>query len=310
MRSVSGRPRAEATRHLIPKAKLQESRRFRHATSRLRLLPSFLIIGAQQAGTESLFAALRRHPNVVAPYTSHQGVRPREPHFFDRNFSYGVGWYRSCFPLMKGRLLRRLRGRDLIAGEATPTYLAHPDVPARVAATVPGVVLIALLRDPVERAYWHYEWMRRIGLEPLSLADALHAEDERMAVEEQGDFRPGVPGQYAYVGRGLYADQIERWLAFFPRERFLAISAEDYATRPREVYPEVLDFLELEPRLPRRFQSANWMGTAQIDPTVRVRLEERFAEPNARLRRLLGQEFAWAAETAHSEAPRRRPGTH
>ena len=274
---------------------LRQSRRFRHATSRFRLLPSFLVIGTQQAGAGSLFAALRRHRDVSGPYAGHEDVRwSKELHFFDLHFARGVDWYRSFFPSSTRRLARRLHGRDLVAGEATPSYLSHPDVPVRVAVVLPDVSLIVLLRNPVDRAYWHYESMRRKGFEPLSFEEALDAESKRTANDERGGSSRRAFGRFAYIGRGLYADQLERWLAHFPRDRLLAIRAEDYAARPREVYEEVVALLGIESRPPARFQRTNWMAPTPMDAALRARLDEQFAEPNARLARLLARDFAWS----------------
>jgi hypothetical protein len=272
-----------------PVQAVRRSARFRHVTNRLRFSPSFLIIGTQPAGTRSLFNALRQHPDIVGQ---------RELYFFDQRFSNGVDWYRSFFPLSTSRFARRLRGGDLVAGEAGHTYLFHPDVPERVAQVLPDVALIALLRDPIERAYWHYESLRLRGLEPLSFAEALAAEGQRAVEDERrvvdpGDWKPYE--QYGYAARGLYADQLERWFAFYPRDRFLLRGAEDYAAEPATIYDEVLAFLEVQNRRrPQRFPEVHWMTPAPIDPALRHQLEERFAEPNARLTRLVGREFPWS----------------
>jgi lipopolysaccharide transport system ATP-binding protein len=277
-----------------PVQAVRRSARFRHVTNRLRFFPSFLIIGTQPAGTRSLFNALRQHPDIVGQ---------RELYFFDQRFSNGVDWYRSFFPLSTSRLAYRLRGGDLVAGESAPTYLFHPDVPERVAQVLPDVAVIALLRDPIERAYWHYESLRLKGLEPLSFAEALAAEGQR-AVEEEGrvvdphDWKPHE--QYGYAARGLYADQLERWFAFFPRDRFFVRGAEDYAAEPAAIYEEVLAFLEVRARRPRRFPEVDWMTPAPIDPALRRQLEERFAEPNAKLTRLLDREFRWSGAATPS----------
>jgi hypothetical protein len=285
---------------------LARSRRFRYATSRARLLPSFLIVGTQHAGTMSLFIALCRHPDVAAPTTAHERIGwSRELHFFDHSFSRGLTWYRSCFPLAR-RSIGPRRAPDVITGDATSTYLFHPAVPERVAATLPSARLIVLLRDPTERAYAHYESMRRMGMEMLPFEEALAAEDRRAAEEGEqvADVRAGGPGyrQYAYVERGLYADQLERWFAFFPREQFLVLRAEDFAARPAEIYAEVLGFLGLRASRPRDFPAVNWVvSSATIEPALRARLEQRFAEPNARLARLLDREFAWSTAGSTDE---------
>ncbi len=143
-------------------------RRARLATAGARRLPDFLVIGAQRAGSTSLFAQLCAHPGVAAP--SH-----KEIHYFDLQSFRGPRWYRSHFPPVASS-----RGR--ITGEASPYYLFHPAVPARVAEALPEVRLIALLRDPVARAYSHYQ---------LSVRDG----------HEHARFRGGVAGRARAPGR-------------------------------------------------------------------------------------------------------------
>lgn len=270
------------------------------ATRRARILPSFLIIGAQRGGTTSLFHALRRHPDVKGPTTGEDFVRLRkEVHFFDQRYDNGVDWYRSFFPLELRRRLARLRGRDLVAGESTPYYLFHPQVPARVAETLPDVKLVAILRNPVERAYSHYQHRRRAGREPLSFAEAIAAEDRRL---RGGDELILVDRRYrrhhfhrAYFRRGLYAEQLERWLAHFAREQLLVLRSEDFFERPGDVYAETLEFLGLRPWPRGDFSHRNKASYAPIDPGLRAELEERYAEPNARLAELVGRDFGWGA---------------
>jgi Sulfotransferase domain len=261
--------------------------RFRAATSRARILPSFLIIGAQRAGTTSLFIYLSRHPHVTGP-TSGDGTVPwpKELHFFDKRFSLGLDWYRSFFPLVAARRLVRLRGHDLVAGEATPSYLFHPAAPERVAACLPEVRLIALLRNPIERAFSQYQKWRRMGREHLTFERAIESEVRPRRSRE----RPR-----SYLARGIYVEQLERWLASFPREQLLVIRSEDLMSSPAEVYGEVVDFLGVERWEPESFVLRNRASYAPIDPDLRARLEEHFAEPNARLARLLGRDFGWTA---------------
>src|SRR5215470_750369 len=126
----------------------------RRATASARALPDFLIIGAQKAGTTSLYAYL----------TAHRDVRPagrKEVHYFDLGFTAGAelgeGWYRSMFPLRARLALDgRRTGRPVRTGEASPYYLFHPAAPQRAAALVPEARLLVLVRDPVERAWSHY----------------------------------------------------------------------------------------------------------------------------------------------------------
>jgi hypothetical protein len=289
------------------------AKRFRIATRRARILPGFIIIGAQRAGTTSLFYYLRRHPDVHRPSSGDGSIFwPKELHFFDERYDRGLDWYRTFFPLAIDRRIARARGRDLVAGEATPYYLFHPLVPERVAASLPDVRLIALLRDPIERAYSHYQLMVRTGREKLSFEDALAAEEKRLAREDVigGE---GVRTKYgalshqqhrhrAYITRGLYADQLERWYAHFPRERLMVIRAEDFLSQPREIFADVLRFLGLRDWQPTGFTARNRGSYAPIEPEVRAELEERLAEPNARLATLLGWDRTWDRPAAHDRS--------
>ncbi|HEX5467593.1 MAG TPA: sulfotransferase domain-containing protein [Gaiellaceae bacterium] len=294
-------------------------KRFRHATRSRRMLPTFLIIGAQRAGTTSLFDYLLRHPDVSGPRGRDAMVSwSKEIHFFDEKFGKGVDWYRSFFPLEATRARYRRRGRNLQAGEATPYYMFHPAVPARVAETVPDVKLIAILRDPVERAYSHFQLNRRKGREKLSFEEALAAEPERLkdveewlhgAAEElppSGRHRHPHHRHRAYLRRGLYAEQLERWLERFPREQLLVVQTEKLLAAPAETYSEVLNFLGLRDWRLETFEARNKKPYARIEPEIRARLEEAFAEPNARLERLLGVSFSWGTHSVDGSSVTRR----
>lgn len=278
------------------------------ASSRAGLLPSFLVIGAQRAGTTTLFDALRRHPDIVRPTPREPVIAGKEVRFFDKNFWRDVDWYRSFFQPSVRQRLGLLRGTELVAGESTPYYLFHPIVPERVAATIPDVRLIALLRNPIERAYSHYQLARRNGREKLSFAEAVAVEEKRLAGTEKKLRDPQARvwhhRAHSYVARGLYADQLERWLAYFPREQLLVLRAEDLFAQPDRILTEVLAFLGLRPLPLAKARHRNRAVYAPLDPEVRALLEERFAEPNRKLARLLGDEFTWPA-TGSAEKPAR-----
>src|SRR5215216_7751234 len=137
------------------------------ATAKLRPLPDFLVLGAQKAGTTALYAYLRRHPQIAGPSW-------KEVSFFDRHYARGESWYRGNFPSRPATwLARRRAGAEPIVGEASPGYLFHPHAPQRVATLLPNVRLIALLRDPVDRALSHYHHELALGRESLSFEEAI-----------------------------------------------------------------------------------------------------------------------------------------
>jgi Sulfotransferase domain len=261
----------------------------RKATAAVRRLgasrrssPTFLIIGAQKAGTTSLHAYLSSHPDVSPPVT-------KEIHFFDDSYERGEGWYRARFPF---------RRDGLITGEATPYYLFHPLVPERVAATLPEVKLIVLLREPARRAYSHYNHEVAAGREQLSFADALEAEATRLDGEEDRiradvSYRSYAHRHFSYVARGFYAEQVTRWLQHFDREQLLVVPAEEIFARPRETVLGVQRFLGLDEVQPDDSHAYNSRIYERLDDELRESLQGRFREENARLFELLGRQFDW-----------------
>ncbi len=305
------------------RGRLARSDTVRRVIGRAKILPSFLVIGAQRAGTTTLFDQLLRHPDLHGPVGGRGELTwaDKEIHFFDERFLLGATWYRSFFPLTLRRRRARARGGDVVAGEATPYYIFHPLVPERVAVTIPDVRLIAILRDPVERAYSHYQLMRRSRREDLSFEDALEAEGDRLASEAELEagttrFRIGTGERrkhyhhrhHSYFARGLYADQLERWLAYFPREQLLVVTMEDLAARNAETLGHVLGFLGVRPLELRGDTMANRASYEPLRAETRAELERRYAEPNTRLVELLGRDFEWTAkgETASAQARDRR----
>jgi hypothetical protein len=251
------------------------------ATAGLRPLPDFLILGAQKAGTTALYAYLRWHPQITGPSF-------KEVSFFDRHYARGERWYRAHLPIRRSGLV----------GEASPSYLFHPLAPERVRRLVPHARLIALVRDPVDRAFSHYQHEVALGREELSFEDALAREDERMQGEVERMLRDPAYFSYAwwnytYAARGRYAEQLERWLAAFPREQLLVLFTEELAADTAGTYRRVLHFLGVDAfgldSYPRIFER-EYGG---MDPATRARLEDEFTEPNGRLAGLLGRELPW-----------------
>lgn len=256
-------------------------RGYGRATASLRPLPDFLILGAQKAGTTALYAYLRWHPQITGPSF-------KEVSFFDRHYARGERWYRAHMPVR----------RSGIVGEASPSYLFHPSAPERVARMLPGARLIALLRNPVDRAFSHYQHEVALGREELPFEDALAREDERMVGEVERMLRDPAYFSYAwwnytYAARGRYAEQLERWFGSFPSEQLLVLLTDELAADTGATYERVLEFLGVDARgldsYPRIFEREY----AGMDPATRSQLEDEFAGPNRRLAALLGRELPW-----------------
>ncbi|GHO91877.1 hypothetical protein KSF_019250 [Reticulibacter mediterranei] len=271
---------------------------YRTVTSRLRLLPNFIIIGSARSGTTSLYNYLIQHPGI-AP------ALHKEVHFFDYNYQRGFSWYRGQFPALPHMYyIQTIRRQIIITGEASPYYLFHPYVPQRVAQFLPEIKLIALLRNPIERAFSHYCWEVDWRNEHLSFEDALEQEEERM----QGVIQTLAYGKsfphlhFSYISRGQYAEQLERWFVCFPREQILIIKSEDMYNNPAAIFTQTLDFLHISSstievgNFKPEFKPYNGQKSSlhkKMLPATRQLLAERFQPDNERLYTLLGRDFGW-----------------
>jgi hypothetical protein len=267
-------------------------RGYGRVTVALRPLPDFLIIGAQKAGTTALFAYLRWHPELTGPSF-------KEVSFFDRHFSHGEAWYRAHLPARPRHLVAKLRyARWPSVGEASPSYLFHPLAAERVAEMIPDARLIAILRNPVDRAFSHYQHEVALGREPLSFEAALDQEERRMRGEVECMLRDPSYFSHAwwnftYVARGRYAEQLERWFAAFPREQLLVLLSDELLEEPAETYARVTDFLGVNRHELGSYPRIFSRDYEQMSSAMRDRLERDFAEPNRRLADLLGRQVPW-----------------
>jgi hypothetical protein len=262
-------------------------------TSRARMMPSFLIVGAQRSGTSALYEYLVRHPAIGRSTTE-------EVHYFTHNFDRGVAWYRGHFPtVLRQAYVRRRHGLELICGEATPYYMFHPHAPSRIAELLPTARLIVVLRNPVERAYSHFVHSRRVGVEPIeSFEEALDAEPARLAGEVEKmrrdpAYRSRNHWHFSYVTRGIYIDQMEVLDSLFSAHQILVLSADQLLRQTAETHARVLRFLNQPVIALPNYHRHNASPYAPMDPGTRARLVETFAEPNRRLYDFLGVDFGW-----------------
>jgi hypothetical protein len=198
-------------------------------------LPDLVIIGAPKAGTTSLARWLSGHPDVRMSAT-------KELSYFDEFYDRGVGWYREQLPA---------GGPGVVVGEATPTYLGDPLAPARAAATIPRAKFVAVLREPVSRAWSNYWFFCQLGVERRSWDAALRA-------EARGETVPG------YLARGRYAAQLERWDATVGAERLLVLLFDDLLSDPGDTFARVCRFAGVNDQV-------RPTSTTSVNPTSRPR---------------------------------------
>ncbi|MFL5496388.1 MAG: sulfotransferase family protein [Gemmatimonadales bacterium] len=204
-------------------------------------LPNFVLIGAAKSGTSSLFAYLGQHPDVFISPT-------KEPNFFalaGQQVTYrGPGDViinqASVTRLADYQALFKGVKREAAVGEASNLYLYLPAAPEAIAHHLPDVRLIAILRDPAERAYSSYLHMRRDGREPC---DSFEAALEEEAARVSQNWEP----LWHYTGLGFYHAQLREYYGRFPRERIAVYLYDDFEADPQRVVRELFTFLGVDP---------------------------------------------------------------
>ncbi len=203
-------------------------------------MPNFLLIGTNKAGTSSMFAYLKQHPEVyMSPI--------KEPHFFaheGRKLDY-------CAPgdedrnqlcvtnLENYQALFQGVSKEKAIGEASPSSLSFPQAPERIKHYIPDAKLIAILRHPVDRAYSFYLHLLRQGREPLN--DFLQALQE----EEKRKNKHWSP-VWRYKEFGFYSVQLQRYFDRFNRDQIKIYLYEDWQTKPVEVIQDIFQFLGVD----------------------------------------------------------------
>jgi hypothetical protein len=201
-------------------------------------LPDFLVIGVPKAGTTALYAALVRHPQLYLPAV-------KEPKFFltDNAPPAGRGgpgdvqtyqeqiWRRADYEALFDCAPPGTR-----RGEATPFYLYDRHAQERMRKLVPHARLIAVLRDPVDRAHSNWAHLWAAGLEAESDFVAACAAEERRRAAGWAHF-------WHYVGLGRYGEQLDHLYRLFPREQVLVLRYRDLVDRPTDTLDDVCAFL-------------------------------------------------------------------
>ncbi len=275
------------------------TRRYALATVSRRTRPDFLVIGTKRGGTTSLFNYLMMHEGILGLFPQSRGRKSSD--YFFKNITKGETWYRSHFHTQgyRDRLASKL-GYEPVAGEASPYYMWDPRVAAAAYRVNPDLKAVALLRDPVERAWSHYQERVANGVEPLSFMDALDAEGartdgevKRMAADPSYYSEPH--DWYTYRARGVYLPQLQNWRSVFPRDQLLVLRSEDLYADVQGTFDTIGSFLGVPPvALP----TTRTFGAGKRDPMpeqARRVLEDYYREHNGRLVDYLDRELGWSS---------------
>ncbi len=209
-------------------------------------LPDFFLVGAAKSGTSSLWTYLNQHPDVVMS-------EPKEPNFFvfaglelppdkgpaDANTLYHLLYQNTITDLERYQALFADVPNNSVAGEASVRYLYYPKAAEGIKAMLPDARIIILLRHPVDRLYSHYLMNVRHLFEPLSLEQAIAAEDERV--------KAGWGYDWHYVRVGLYAEQVQRYFDLFGRDRVKVVLYDDFRQNPAAIVQQLYHYLGIDP---------------------------------------------------------------
>ena len=266
---------------------------FGRATQSWRMLPGLLIAGGQRCGTTSMYRALAQHPALIKP------VLRKGVHYFDVDYRGDLRHYRAHFPLTRtARISAARAGAQPVAFESSPYYLWHPLSAERIAADLPGVKVLVLVRDPVERAYSAHAHELARGYETCDFETALELEDSRLAGEEERirahpDVESHAHRHQAYVRRGQYAEQLERVASHVGAENLLVVDSHDFFSDPEPVFARVLEHLGV-PEWPQvAFERHNARVRLPLQESTRARLEAHFEPHDRRLEPWLGATPSW-----------------
>src|ERR1700751_3043400 len=190
----------------------------------------FILAGAQKSGTTALHYFLSRRPDI------NMGDQ-QEIHFFDNDANFlsepDYEQLHKHYPPLAA---------STIAGDCTPSYLYYEPAAERIWKYNPKIKLLILLRNPVDRAFAHWNMQRSKGREPLDFFDAVREEQSRISGAPPSEAR-----RFAYVDRGFYGQQLERFFKFFPREQMKIVKFEDFTGKQVETLASIFSCLGCKP---------------------------------------------------------------
>jgi hypothetical protein len=201
----------------------------------LPVWPNFFLVGAAKAGTSSVYAYLRQHPDVFLPDV-------KEPHFFSQVVAvpqFQPVFYPAVLKEADYVAMYRHAGAFAAVGDASVSYLWDPQAPYRIVQKVKEARILMILREPVERAYSQYLANVREGVEDLPFYEALLANRKETSY--------GWGTSRLYIETGLYSAQVQRYYDLFPPENICVLNFGDLKRDAAAVLHRVARFLQIDP---------------------------------------------------------------
>ena len=232
----------------------------------------FILAGAQKSGTTALHYFLSKHPDITIG-------DQQEMHFFDNDAAFvshvDYEQLHKHYPLL---------APSTIAGDCTPSYMYYEPAAERIWKYNPIITLLIILRNPVDRAFAHWNMQRFKGREPLDFFDAVREEQARIAGAPPPEAR-----RFAYVDRGFYGRQLARLFKFFPRDQVKVVKFEEFKEHQPETLGSIFSFLGCKPLRSVRSRDRNVVPYERaMNWEERVFLYNLFAQDIATVEQMLG----------------------
>ncbi len=244
--------------------------------------PNFMIIGTVKGGTSSLYSYLTKHPSILPAVN-------KELHFFNANFYKGIDWYLSQFPRIPEQ-------HNFFTGEATPNYIYSEEAVSKLFNYFPKIKLIAILRNPIERAVSHYYMIQQQGKEKRSLEKVIAVEMKQLQqMKSSSQFSADILREIKpkYLTFGLYLYFLQEWMNVFPQEQFLILKSEDMYENPAAATKKVFDFLDIPNYQLLEYKHYFPGSYPPINVDLRCQVSEFFQPHNQKLEEYLGMKFNW-----------------
>ena len=269
-------------------------RKFHGLTSPIRVLPDFIVIGVGRGATTTLHHNLSKNPCLFSASYDETG-------FFDDNYHLGLNWYRSLFPtkFTKNKTIQNLK--NFLSYEVTPSYIRKPWVPKRIKKILPHVKLIVILRNPVDRAYSHYNMGIREGDIKNSFEDIIENDliqlkkTSNLYNSNSDDYFQNVV-EHSYLARGFYAEQLKIWFNIFNKNQLHITTTENLARSPQQTFSNIFKFLNIPDYKIKNLENKRQGNYSLMKNETKIKLLNFFKPYNEELYDLIDQKFDWDDE--------------
>jgi len=262
---------------------------FHEATSFMRVLPDFLIIGNSFCCKTLFYDHMVQHPLIL------KNLR-EETAFWGGHFDNGLSWYRSNFPTkLHKKIVEFVHRENAHVGETINIPIRN--IPERIDKILSKPKIIVILRNPIERAFVRYLADVRAGLEERSFEDALEIpkpKSEILKKMKMNEIKGVDENASLYITGSIYYYDLKRWSEFFPIDQMLFVTSEDLLNQPLETTNKALEFLGLESLKTIKKIGKNWEENAEkMNLSTREKLKDIFEPHDQELFNFIGKKFDW-----------------